>query len=462
MDKKAVTLDAEMVIFRAECHVAQCKSNQYQPYLHSGPQRQMPCVVQVPKNAFLWDWREGIMGFRDLDDPQCAVRNVPSCHHLPSTHQHILGDGKEKCAVALKLMDKRLITLEGDDLEAEVRAMRMLQHIGMDSALRSRHAIRWETAECPYNHYIATEYISNGSLISYMHKRFGEIRSDVHRYLGARANPVDAGKRVGTWFLHDVVLPLFHQILCALAYIHTQNVCHLDFDPYNVAVDRHRVVRLLDFGSSQLMDGRSSVGGGRDFPQIKTKLLYRSPELRKNNRDRATYQRFVAHRPPHATFRDEQKLIPPGFHGAKSDLFSAGVVCLEMTMFGFNYVGCTGPAFVSMQNPQYRDQFYAHVAKQCTTQTCVFCAHNLPIPPFILQTISKMMAPNPADRIHDAVALASEWKTNWDALLHKANDDVSRQVQHHQQPAAAAFTPSPVVARPTGSAAGQPTFATAC
>ncbi|ETW00767.1 CAMK/CAMKL protein kinase [Aphanomyces invadans] len=445
MDKTSIPMDAELVAFRAECHVKEHKTtNLYQPLLHSGPQHQKPHVVQVPKNAFVWDWRNGIMGFRDLDDPQCRISRCRCGYVFNCVYFHKGSEVGEMSAVALKLMDKQLILLENDDLEAEVRAMRILQHVGMDSALRSPHMIRWETADCAFNYYIATEYISNGSLISYMHKRFGEIRSEAHRYFGARASLVDVGKNVGKWFLKDVVLPMFHQILCALAYIHTQNVCHLDFDPYNIAVDKHHIIRLLDFGSSQLMDGRNSVGGGRDYPQIKSKPIYRSPELRKNNRDRAMYQRFLRNRPPHATFRDEQKAIPPGFHGAKSDLFSAGVVCLEMTLFGFNFVGCPGPAFVSTQNPQYRDQFYAHYAKRCTVQTCIFCAHNLPIPPFILTTIACMMEPNPANRVHDAVALAQMWKKNWDDLLKKEAEvtpprHFTSPVQERNPPATATF-----------------------
>ncbi|CAK4675489.1 hypothetical protein LEN26_006390 [Aphanomyces euteiches] len=428
------SMTPQMVIFRAEAHVAMHKTTLYQHFKHSGPQRANPCIVHVPQPALIWDWGTGIMSFRDLGDLHAIISRCRCGYVFHCYYFHSGGEANEQVSVALKLMDKRLIELEKDDIEAEVRALQTLQHPGLDSQLFNKHMIRWEIGQrpCPYNHYIATEYVSNGSLLSFMHKKFRDLRSRVHLYGGLRAHPVDLGKNVGVWFLQMVALPYIYQILSALAYIHSQNVCHLDLDPSNIAVDINGTVRLLDFGSSHIMDGRQSVGGGRDFPQIKTKVVYRSPELKKNSRDRARYMQYLRTRPPDATFRDEQAYVPHGFNGAKSDIFSAGVVSLELVLFGFNYVGCAGNLFVSLQNPMYREQFRAHCEKTCVLQTCLFCAQQLPIPSFVFHLIAEMMTEDPLRREHDAVQLANKWKKYTDDYMHE------QKLLHASTPAAPA------------------------
>ncbi|KAF0696027.1 Aste57867_13190 [Aphanomyces stellatus] len=417
----SIIMDDDAIAFRAEAQKGSKNYNQYQPLGHSGPQHARPTVLHVPKNYLIWDWRSGLMGLRDLNDPLGRIDRCRCGYVFRCVYFRQGGVASDQHTVAVKLMDKRLIQLENDDLESEVRAMRFLQHIGMETTLRNKHVIRWETAECSYNHYIATEYIANGSLISYMKKKFTECRSELHQCFGGSMDPAVVGKEVGRYFLLHVTLPLFHQILCALAYIHGQNLCHLDFDPYNIAVDVEGTIRILDFGSSHLVDGRGCVGGGRDFPQIKTKAIYRSPELKKNNRDRAKYMHYLRHRPADHTFRDEQRMIPQGFAGAKSDIFSAGVVCLEMMLYGFHYGDCKGHEFVSAHNPQYREQFYAHFNSNCSRPTCFLCQHNLPIPSFMMDAVSVMMAHNPVDRHFDAVQLANKWKKEWDTYAAEAN-----------------------------------------
>jgi 5'-AMP-activated protein kinase catalytic alpha subunit len=98
-------------------------------------------------------------------------------------------------------------------------------------------------------------------------------------------------------------LQLFSDIVEGLTYLHAQNIAHLDFDIYNIAIDRELRARVIDFGSSQLMDHRGFVAAGD--VDIKAKFLFVAPEVRKHSRLR----------------------VPrPGFDGARADLWSAGVV----------------------------------------------------------------------------------------------------------------------------------------
>jgi 5'-AMP-activated protein kinase catalytic alpha subunit len=204
--------------------------------------------------------------------------------------------------------------------------------------MASPHILRWEIASCTKNHYIATEYVSNGSLHQYMHKAHAIYsKSMSRRYIEkglALPGNLSLGMEIGLAIMRKVGIPVFRGILRGLAYMHGQNICHLDLDMYNIAVAEGLQAKIIDFGSSQIMDGRGFVGGGREAAAIKAKPTYRSPELKQNARERMLYNKYCAGRACNDNnHREEQLLIPKGFHGAKSDMYSAGVVVRHLDLF---------------------------------------------------------------------------------------------------------------------------------
>ena len=46
-----------------------------------------------------------------------------------------------------------------------------------------------------------------------------------------------------------VAMELFWQIMEAVEYIHSRNVCHMDLDPNNIMIADGNTVKLIDFGS---------------------------------------------------------------------------------------------------------------------------------------------------------------------------------------------------------------------
>lgn len=52
----------------------------------------------------------------------------------------------------------------------------------------------------------------------------------------------------------DVALGYMRQVLCALEYVHSQGVLHLDIKPSNIMVDKAGKAILIDFGASKLFD----------------------------------------------------------------------------------------------------------------------------------------------------------------------------------------------------------------
>lgn len=64
---------------------------------------------------------------------------------------------------------------------------------------------------------------------------------------------------------------MFYQILKAVQYLHSQNVCHCDIKPDNILLDKFGKIILTDFGCSVLSDN-FVITNGRGTP------IYMSPE----------------------------------------------------------------------------------------------------------------------------------------------------------------------------------------
>eukprot|EP00644_Phytophthora_capsici_P006290 jgi/Phyca11/549478/estExt2_Genewise1Plus.C_PHYCAscaffold_320317 len=209
--------------------------------------------------------------------------------------------------VALKIMDKTQLKLQHDDVLNEVRVMAQLQPPGFAGVYNSPHFSQWECLADEHNEYIAMDWAANGSLIMYAKRRLTDYkRFAVERLVNRMTSLPELEQAVNTfvaraWMLE--ALHLFEGVLKGLAFMHAQNVCHLDVDPCNVVIDSDFNPRIIDFGSSEIMTNNGRAGA--DDRLIKFKPLYVAEEVRTHN----------------------QQLSPrPGFFGAPADMWSAGVL----------------------------------------------------------------------------------------------------------------------------------------
>ncbi|OQR96529.1 hypothetical protein ACHHYP_15422 [Achlya hypogyna] len=395
-------MNLSMLVFRAINHHSKCREKsklRYMPVHHSGPGCAKPCVIHMPDIVLPLDHRGAALALRDYrSDAQAIIGRCRCGYVCNAIYFHFADHGDKKRAAALKVMSKELVKLERDDIDSEMRIMVQLQSFGFDAPRASRHIVRWETAECPRNYYILTEYVANGSLSSYMHKVHERAAKDL---LAAYPNlsSKDLGKAIGYWMLFHVALPIFGSILKGLVFLHTQDVCHLDIDPFNVAIRQDREAVFIDFGSSQLLDGRMLVGAGRHTPAIKAKVTYRSPELKSNARARTNYINFVARNHGNMSLRDEYDQIPQGFDGRASDLYSTGVMGFEILLYGFQFDGFLGNNFVSSaSNPMWHSAVLAHHEGSCAGLTCVFCLHGIQLPSFAWDLLVQIIGKDPRQR----------------------------------------------------------------
>ena len=54
-------------------------------------------------------------------------------------------------------------------------------------------------------------------------------------------------------FTEDHVITILYNILCALNFLHKQNVMHRDIKPSNILINRHCQVKLCDFGLARTL-----------------------------------------------------------------------------------------------------------------------------------------------------------------------------------------------------------------
>lgn len=145
----------------------------YKAYEHAAVSaRSHPFAMQVPKTFIVWNANEScIIGFRRTDEVLAVCR----CGLVLSGIYIELNNIASQIPVALKVMDKLQIALQRDDIENEVRVMSQLQMGGVESCSSNPYVLRWEYKEDEYNEYIATEYVSNGSLAMFAAKRIKTI-----------------------------------------------------------------------------------------------------------------------------------------------------------------------------------------------------------------------------------------------------------------------------------------------
>jgi len=67
---------------------------------------------------------------------------------------------------------------------------------------------------------------------------------------------------------------IMKQLLEGLSFIHEKNICHRDLKPDNLLMDEQKNIKLCDFGSAKILDGKCK----KNIPHIVNKF-YRAPEL---------------------------------------------------------------------------------------------------------------------------------------------------------------------------------------
>ncbi|RLN25875.1 hypothetical protein BBJ28_00000856 [Nothophytophthora sp. Chile5] len=280
----------------------------YEQVVHAAiSERGRPYAMQVPALYLPWDSKRGVIALRRRD------RQLAICRCgvvLAGIYFRVDAATELQIPVALKVMDRAQVLLQRDDVENEIRVMAQLQMGGVDAPLSNEYMIRWEYAGDTHNEYLATEFVANGSLQAYAHR---EIRQLMMKHLqefvtehGEGPSKLECISYVYRGSGHEWMresIEIFKGIVRALTYLHAQNVAHLDLDVYNVAIDSRTSPRIIDLGSSQIMDNRGVVCAGS--VGVKCKPIFVAPEV-----------------------RSHQKIPPPrpGFNGAAADMWAAGVI----------------------------------------------------------------------------------------------------------------------------------------
>lgn len=74
-------------------------------------------------------------------------------------------------------------------------------------------------------------------------------------------------------------LALFRQVCCAVDYVHSRPLMHLDLKPSNIYVTHEGVVKLLDFGTAVMVDRMRAPVAKRNHIADYLTLEYASPEV---------------------------------------------------------------------------------------------------------------------------------------------------------------------------------------
>jgi len=85
---------------------------------------------------------------------------------------------------------------------------------------------------------------------------------------------INRTSKAGEHIPATTIKTILMQILTGLAFIHGQNICHRDLKPDNILLDEELNVKICDFGSAKVIDGKSK----KNIPHIVNKF-YRAPEL---------------------------------------------------------------------------------------------------------------------------------------------------------------------------------------
>eukprot|EP01017_Pseudomicrothorax_dubius_P035731 TRINITY_DN504_c0_g1_i2.p1 TRINITY_DN504_c0_g1~~TRINITY_DN504_c0_g1_i2.p1 ORF type:complete len:295 (+),score=27.77 TRINITY_DN504_c0_g1_i2:138-1022(+) len=174
-------------------------------------------------------------------------------------------DIKTNCHYALKVFNP---WVKEAAIQAEVEAMKTCDH---PCILRLIKDITYLPSKYSHpTHALVLELCENGDLMDYLGQE-GLLTENLTRYL-------------------------FHQIVEAIEYLHSQGIAHLDLKPENFLLNSEFKLRLTDFGYS------TKTNGLRDLNCFRGTKGYQAPELL------------------------ERKL----FSGFEVDIFAAGVILFSI------------------------------------------------------------------------------------------------------------------------------------
>lgn len=369
----------------------------YAAFTHRGvPPRYPPFEMQLPVLLLPWDAdRRGVLCFlhpaqqqllATSEQTQDEGANIGVCRcgvvkygkYFQRNRLHDL----PAYDVAVKIMDKGQLELQRDNVFNEVRVMAQLQPAGFSGIYNSPHFSQWECSSDGFNEYIAMDWAANGSLIMYAKRRLTEYKKFAVESLVQSMTSLEGLERTVNAFLARAwmveALYIFDGVMQGLAYMHAQNVCHLDIDPCNVVIDIHQNPRIIDFGSSEIMDNNGFAGA--DDRLIKFKPLYVAHEVRAHN----------AHPSPR-----------PGFLGAPADMWSAGVLLYQLLCFGYPKGHL---ALVCDTNWLPHLMYHAHgmvSEPPCLGQEgCLICFREIAFPPVIYDIFRGLLVPDaPHERL---------------------------------------------------------------
>jgi len=116
---------------------------------------------------------------------------------------------------------------------------------------------------------------------------------------------------------------LLYSLLCSLKFLHSAGIIHRDIKPSNILLNENWTVTLCDFGYSRTQDKESSLFKNAKKAEIAEKLIKSQPERRKFKRRVSPHAITRAYRPPEVILLYKQ-------YNHKVDLWSSGVVALEL------------------------------------------------------------------------------------------------------------------------------------
>ncbi|XP_062864441.1 maternal embryonic leucine zipper kinase-like [Trichomycterus rosablanca] len=227
-----------------------------------------------------------------------VVEDVSELHKCYEVHETIGSGGyatvklgrhiQTQEPVAIKILEKKELGDELSDLRIEIEALKSLNH---------QHVCRlYQVMETADQIYMVLEFCPGGDLFDH----------------------IDNNDRLS----EEETRRIFHQIVSALAYVHSQGYAHRDLKPENIMLDEKNNIKLIDFGLCAKPEG----GLGTALIEGCGTPPYLAPEI----------------------------IDAQPYHGAEADVWSLGVVLYVMLC---GYLPFDGDNFVELHEQITKGHF---------------------------------------------------------------------------------------------------------